>query len=85
MRNPILATFRIDPEKWQAFKGKAKGDGTNASAVLIQLVTAYLDGNIDRILDKSASLDNNLDKRIENAIAPLRGELAALKKSSPLV
>jgi hypothetical protein len=52
MSDRILATFRVDPDKWQAFKGKAKTEGSNASAVLIQFVTAYLDGNIDSNLDK---------------------------------
>ena len=74
MSDRILATFRVDPDKWQTFKGKAKAEGSNASAVLIQFVTTYLDGNIDSNIDKS-NIDRGLDERIENAIAKLRDEL----------
>ena len=74
MSDRILATFRVDPERWQAFKGKAKAKGSNASTVLIQFVTAYLDKNIDGNIDKS-NIDRDLDEKIENAIAKLRNEL----------
>jgi hypothetical protein len=74
MSDRILATFRVDPDKWQAFKGKAKAEGSNASAVLIQFVTDYLDGNIDSNIDK-LDIDHGLDERIDNAIAKLRDEL----------
>lgn len=49
-----LATFKIDPTDWTAFKHKARMQGTNATAVLKVLVKAYLDGidglgNLDSI------------------------------------
>ncbi|NJR69340.1 MAG: hypothetical protein HC771_12260 [Synechococcales cyanobacterium CRU_2_2] len=41
-----LATFKIDAEKWSAFKEKA-GQKSNASAVLKLLVDRYLAGEIE--------------------------------------
>jgi len=41
----ILATFRIDPEKWEAFKALASSSGKNASAFLLDFVDSCLDTN----------------------------------------
>lgn len=41
-----LATFKIDTQRWEAFKTKA-AQHSNASAVLKMLIDAYLAGDID--------------------------------------
>lgn len=60
MKDKTLATFRIEPEQWEALKEKASSKGSNASAVLNELVSRYLaDDEID-------SPNNRLDKDIDN-------------------
>ncbi|MBD2040179.1 hypothetical protein [Microcoleus sp. FACHB-672] len=38
-----LATFNVEAELWEAFKNKARDNGTNASALLNQYLKNYLD------------------------------------------
>ena len=47
MSDSKLATFKCDEELWEQFKAKAKGDRTNASALLKSFMQAYIDGRID--------------------------------------
>jgi len=91
MTDKTLATFRVEAEQWQAFKAKAAEDGKNATALLLQWVSMYLDGKLDVSLDSTQqhldnNLDNNLDTvlsgldiRIDSAIAPLQQQIDELK------
>jgi hypothetical protein len=42
MADKTLATFRLDPALWSAFKNMAAASGSNASAVLTEFVRSYL-------------------------------------------
>jgi hypothetical protein len=42
MADKTLATFRLDPALWEAFKNMAAASGSNASAVLTEFVRSYL-------------------------------------------
>lgn len=81
MTDKTLATFRIDPQDWEAFKNMAGVENSNASAVLNEFVRWYLAGN--RINEgstpvpnqESIHLDNtdnihldNIDERLETLI-----------------
>lgn len=76
MKDKTLATFRIEPEQWEAFKEMAANKGTNASAVLNELVSWYLAGNdvntssdhLDRDIDNIA---NEIDKRIDEKLGDI--------------
>jgi tetrahydromethanopterin S-methyltransferase subunit G len=59
MTERTLGTFRIDKAQWEAFQGKAKEHGSNASSLIISWIEAYLDDSLD-------SIDNGIDKRIDN-------------------
>jgi hypothetical protein len=74
-----LATFRVEKDRWEAFKNKAQRSGNNASEVLNKFIDDYIDGphldtNIDRHLDKhtdtviSIDTDKQLDARLDNLI-----------------
>lgn len=72
-----LATFRIDADKWDAFKRKARQNGASASEVLIGFIDAYLgEGEVptptlipelDELADIKAKLDRLevLESRID--------------------
>jgi len=66
-----LATFRLDAEMWEAFKARAKAEGTDASTLLRNYVSGYLDGNLDTGIDR---IDRNLDG-IDSAIASIHARL----------
>ena len=66
-----LATFKLAPEDWDAFKHRASQQGTNASAVLKSLVCDYLDGKRDGGQDSSGG-------GVQDAIAQLSQQVAAL-------
>lgn len=61
MADSKLATFKIDPELWEEFKGKAG----NASEVLKAFVEQYVAGNIGLDLNSGTITQQELDERIE--------------------
>jgi hypothetical protein len=68
MADKTLATFRIDPQEWEAFKNAASVEGTNASAVFTEFVRWYNSGN--RLGTSTAptpiNLDTSLVHRLDN-------------------
>jgi hypothetical protein len=72
-----LATFRVEPDLWEAFKAQARKNGRTASDVLTDFVQNYVTGG-DAIASDPNQIDN-LDSRIDEKIAPIRAELAELK------
>ncbi|MEH2402260.1 hypothetical protein [Nostoc sp.] len=75
MADKVLATFRIEPEKWELFKALATSNGSTASAAFLQFVDNCLDAN--EILSASSahistsSIEALIDKRIEDSIEAL--------------
>jgi hypothetical protein len=64
-----LATFRTDSDIWERFQARAKGKGTNASALLQGFVRDYLDGKLDSRIDSPAAAPNvDIQAMIETAI-----------------
>lgn len=63
----ILATFRIDPEEWEAFKTMAAADGSNASSLLMGFVRSYLSGNKPNTnaISTPTSLDTSWSSRLD--------------------
>jgi len=59
-KDKTLATFRVEPKQWEAFKTMASDESSNASAVLNDFVAWYLAGN--RINKINNNIDNNLDE-----------------------
>jgi hypothetical protein len=72
-----LATFRVEPEMWKAFKTQARKNGKTASDVLTDFVQSYVTSG-EAIASDTIQIDN-LDSRIDEKIAPIRAELAELK------
>ncbi|MEH2047521.1 GIY-YIG nuclease family protein [Nostoc sp.] len=71
-----LATFRIEPEKWKAFKSLATNQGTNASAVLNEFIDKCLaerriPSDVSTLVGDDSNLINLIDKRIEDSIEAL--------------
>ncbi|MEH1889547.1 MAG: hypothetical protein V7K92_08815 [Nostoc sp.] len=91
MADKILATFRIEPEKWELFKALATSNGSTASAAFLQFVDNCLDAkkipsassahissdSIEALIDKRIedSIEALIDKRIENSLAASLGEV----------
>lgn len=73
-----LATFRIEPELWEAFKAQARKNGRTASDVLTDFVQTYVEGGSAITSTVTVQLDN-LDFRIDEKIAPIKAELAELR------
>ncbi len=71
-----LATFRVEPELWKAFKIQARKNGKTASDVLTDFVQSYVTSEDVIALTKTAQQIDNLDSRIDEKIAPIRTELA---------
>lgn len=71
MSDKTLATFKIEPDKWEAFKQQATEAGSNASAMLKDFIDAYLDGRIEVKPDGSIDTETNLDGRIEAVLERL--------------
>lgn len=42
-----LATFRVDNQKWEDFKAKAKEHNLSASAVLIRFIDSFLTDSVE--------------------------------------
>lgn len=65
MADKILATFRIDPSEWEAFKNAATASGTNASALLIEFVRTYPHKSVE---SPPKTTDSHLDTTENNCI-----------------
>jgi hypothetical protein len=74
MTDKTLATFKIDPDHWEAFKFKANESGSNASALLKDFISAYLSDRIDLKQDGSIDTLAGLDKKIEAVLDRVMGE-----------
>jgi hypothetical protein len=75
-----LATFRIEPELWEAFKTQARKNGRTASDVLTDFVQSYAaSGDAIAPIGVTQTQIDNLDSRIDEKIAPIRTELAELR------
>lgn len=88
MKDKTLATFRIEPEQWEAFKEMASSKGTNASAVLNELVSWYLagnqvdssDSNLDRNIDDiDDEIDKRIDEKLDKKLETLQAQLEELR------
>lgn len=72
MADKTLATFRIDPQEWEAFKNMAVASGSNASAVLTEFVRSYLAPNSQsptpnpQPLHLDTAIDERLDKVLDD-------------------
>lgn len=86
-----LATFRIDEEDWQAFLERTKDMGTSASAVLQSFVKWINAGNqLDEPTtteEQASDIEQRIEAKlvelqrqlVEDAIAPLKAEVAELR------
>lgn len=78
-----LATFRVEPELWEAFKAQARKDGRTASEVLNEFVQTYIQTRAITPTEASQPMLDNLETRIDEkvveALAPIRAELQELK------
>lgn len=79
MSDKTLATFRLDPELWEAFKLQARKNGQTASDALTDFVKGYVAGTDTRPSQPETSNLDNLDARIDERINPLRAELTELR------
>lgn len=70
MEDQTLATFKIDKTTWKQFIEKAKGNNTNASALLKDFVQGYLDGSTG----PSSPVDNRVDSQLDD----IRQQIAEL-------
>jgi hypothetical protein len=67
----VLATFRIEEEEWEAFKEWSNANGSNASAVLIDLVRGCLSGKTPGVSSVPSPdstpthLDDSTEQRID--------------------
>lgn len=81
-----LATFRVDAEKWDVFKRKARQNGASASEVLIGFIDAYLgEGEaptpaptieLDELADIKTKLDRleEIESRLDKLEEAQRGK-----------
>lgn len=72
-KDKTLATFRVEPKQWEAFKATASDESSNASAVLNDFVAWYLAGNRINKLDTNIDLNldainEKIDKRIDEML-----------------
>lgn len=75
-----LATFRVDPALWEAFKAQARKNGKTATDVLNDFVQSYAASEIvPTETPRTDSLDYRIENKVIEAIAPIRQELAELK------
>ena len=81
-----LATFRMDDKAWNDFQEKAKGKGTNASALLQGFVRDYLDDKLDKRIDSPAAapnvdIESIVNEAIASKISEMRKEINDLKST----
>jgi hypothetical protein len=74
-----LATFRVEPELWEAFKAQARKNGKTASDVLNEFVQSYVKVEGIPASGEQPLGTDNLDSRIDEKIAPLRAQLDEIK------
>ncbi|MEH2214662.1 hypothetical protein [Nostoc sp.] len=79
-----LATFRIEPEKWEAFKSLVTNQGTSASAVLDEFIDKCLAerriaSDVSTPVGDNSNLINFIDKRIEESLVEVRSQLEELR------
>jgi len=72
-----LRNFRLDDDRWNAFKQAAGDNGASASAELARMIDLYLQGAIPQPDGKPTVAP--VTDQIEAAIAPIRDELAELR------
>jgi len=81
MAEKTLATFRIDPQQWEAFKNLASESGSNASALLLEFVRSTLSSNQISTSPHSSSpthLDDKIE-RIDSQLGELRSQMEELR------
>ncbi len=78
-----LATFRVQDEDWLAFQALCKEGGSNASKELIGYIQSCLKaGKVGTIGETStAAIGGVTLADVEQAIGPLRDELAELREA----
>ncbi|MFE1746010.1 hypothetical protein [Coleofasciculus sp. H7-2] len=76
-----LATFRVEPELWEEFKAQARRNGKTASDALTEFVQGYVSaGDTSPVSNLQLDdIDLHLEEKLNEAIAPIRQELAELK------
>ena len=81
-----LATFRVEPELWEAFKAQARKNGLTASDVLNSFVQSYVSSGsaiAPTEVNQLDNLDARIDEKVIEAIAPLVERLAVLEGKPP--
>lgn len=77
-----LATFRVQDEDWLAFQALCKEGGSNASKELIGYIQGCLKaGKVGTTGDATEAISGVTLADVEQAIAPLRDELAELREA----
>lgn len=56
-----LGTFRVDKQKWEAFKAKSG----NASKVIVSFIDSYLAGDYIPVATESRSVTTDIDERLD--------------------
>ena len=85
MTEKTLATFKIETEQWKAFQAKAG----NASGILKEFITAYLedkisiqpDGSIDTLAGLDEKIEAVLDRVMTGRLNEVRDELGKFTAS----
>ncbi|NJR61224.1 MAG: hypothetical protein HC769_21760 [Cyanobacteria bacterium CRU_2_1] len=74
----ILATFKIEPDRWNAFKAKAQEEEKSASSVLKDFIDHYLDGSIELPTELTGiDIDARIDAKLEKFEAEILGKSPA--------
>jgi hypothetical protein len=66
MNKSVLATFRVDEEKWKRFQQLAKESGYSASALLVGFIDKSIDSGVESPPLQPNIIDTNIDKIIES-------------------
>jgi antitoxin component of RelBE/YafQ-DinJ toxin-antitoxin module len=74
-----LATFRVEPELWEAFKAQARKNGLTASDVLNDFVQNYVSSGTIAEPSQLDNLDVRIEEKVIESLAPIQQELAELK------
>ena len=83
-----LRSFRLDQKEWDDFKALCRASKTTATAVLTKFIQqcnqsgmlAAAPQDSPSIDEMESSIDKRIDEKLQAAIAPLREEIAELKK-----
>jgi hypothetical protein len=77
-----LATFRVQDEEWLGFQALCKESGSNASKELIGYIQGCLKmGKVGTTGEATEAIGGVTLADVEQAIAPLRDELAELREA----